>query len=220
MKVKYSVLLFFTLILSASIGFFSGAFPEIWRSIRGYSPDQILVLTSTPVFPQELLLEYQKKTGKTVVIKIIERYHLFRTEAQRADLLFAPLSWNQGILDFLSESLEDSSLENLQSSDFKTIKINLKSFMPTLWQVNRGSNMEESLTIWGFSIPIESSGNPIDFIRFMISDKKRLLKWSQSVDKSFTLKLTDTLDNFDPLKRASAIRGHTLSQLKIEMTPP
>lgn len=219
---KKNVLLFLlTLLISGIIGFLVGGFPEITRWIKGYSPDQIIILSSSPIFPENLLQDFERKSGKTVVLKIIESYHLFKTEAQKADLLFAPYSWTLGVHDFLSDSFNDIKIQNLQSEDFKSTKLDLRSFFPILWEVKTEDfTKKRVLEIYGFSVPLESSGTPSDFIKFLCLDRKRLLQWSEKQNLGFTLKISNDLEALPANRRASGIRDYPLSELDIDATAP
>ena len=204
-----------TLIISGVVGFLVGGFPEITRKIKGYSPDQLILLSSKSVFPDSLLIEFERKTGKKIILKVIESYHLFKTEAQKADLIFAPYSWTLGIQEYLTESFNDIKIQSTQGDDFKSSKIDLRSFYPTLWEVKE-INSKKILAIYGFAVPLESSGNPIEFIKFIYSDRNRIFEWSKQQDLNFTLKLTNQIESLSSNRRAMGIRDYPLSELQLE----
>ncbi|MGZ5278431.1 MAG: hypothetical protein ACXWC9_00715, partial [Pseudobdellovibrionaceae bacterium] len=107
-----------------------GAFPETWQKLRGRNPDKIILLTSGPnLIPQQFVYDFEKATGKSVEIRTIESYHLFKIEAQSADLLFAPLSWLASFPDILSEPPQLPRMLDLLSSDFSSLKLELRFFL-------------------------------------------------------------------------------------------
>ena len=232
-RLKINILI--TLVFSALFGFLVGAYPEITRFFKGYTNDQITVLTSVAIFPEGLLQDYQRRTGKTINLKIIESYHLFRTEAQKADLIFAPYSWTRGLQEYLSESFTDSKYSDIQGQDFLISQIDSKTFLPILWKIESDSPQsssiapsplqpnevrQQNLEIYGFSIPLESAGNPTDFIKYFTQNKKRLKIWSQYHKFNYTLKISDSLDEIPNERKARGIRDTSLSRIKLHQEAP
>jgi len=204
------------LVTCAVLGFFIGAFPETWQKLRGRNPDKIVLLTSGPqLIPQQFAYDFEKATGKSVEVRIVESYHLFKIEAQSVDLLFAPLSWLASFPDILSEPPQLPRMQELLSSDFSSLKLELRFFLPVLWRtVEQGQNTH--LQIWGFATPLDSSGNPQDFIFYLLENKIRLREWAQSMDLKFTLKQTDLIEDFPEQQKASHIRDVPLPKLVID----
>lgn len=202
-------------------GFLIGAFPETWQKLRGRSQDKILLLTSdSRLIPKQFIQDFEKATGKTVQVKSIESYHLFRTEAQNVDLLFAPLAWLGSFPDILSEPPELPRMMNLLSSDFASLRLDLRYFFPLLWQtVDSGASSQDRKThlqIWGFATPLDSAGSPQDLIFFLSENKSRLVEWAKVTDLKFTLKSTDQIADFPEAQKASHLRDIPLPRLVID----
>ena len=207
-----------TLIFSvcAILGFFIGAFPETWQKLRGRNPDKIVLLTSDPkLIPSQFLYDFQKSTGKTVEVRSIESYHLFKIEAQNVDLLFAPLSWLASFPDILSEPPQLPKMQELLSSDFASLRLELRFFLPVLWRT-QNSGDKTHLQIWGFATPLDSNGNPQDLIFYLLESKHRLLQWAHATDLKFTLKKTDQIEDFPEAQRAAHLRDVPLQKLVID----
>ncbi len=222
---KRRTLLFsFILVACAILGFFIGAFPDAWQKLRGRNPDKIVLLTSdAKLIPAQFIYDFEKSTGKDVEVRTVESYHLFKIEAQNVDLLFAPLSWLASFPEILSEPPGLPKMHELLSSDFSSLKLDLRYFFPVLWRtVEQGQATH--LQIWGFATPLDSNGNPQDFIFFLIDSKHRLLEWAQNTDLKFTLKKTDTIAEFPEQQKASHLRDVPLPRLvidqKLDVSPP
>lgn len=210
--------IFFVLTFSACaiLGFLIGAFPETWQKLRGRNPDKIVLLTSNAnLIPAQFLYDFEKSTGKTVEVRAIESYHLFKTEAQGVDLLFAPLAWLASFPEILSEPPQLPKMQELLSSDFASLKLELQYFFPVLWQTS-DKDGKTHLQIWGFATPLESSGNPQDLIFYLIESKARLKQWAEATNLRFTLKKTDEIEDFPENQKASHLRNLPLPKLMID----
>jgi hypothetical protein len=217
MKRKYFWIFFsFTLLVCASLGFLIGAFPETWQRLRGRNPDKIVLLTSSErLIPADFFYDFEKATGKTVDVKSIESFHLFKTEAQNVDLLFAPLAWLGSFPEVLSEPPDLPKMLDLLSTDFASLKLDLHRFLPVLWRTSE-KDAKTHLEIWGFATPLDSNGSPQDLVFFLLSNRNRLREWAQQTDLNFTLKQTDQIDDFPENKKASHLRDIPLPKLVID----
>jgi hypothetical protein len=217
LKRKYFWIFFsITLGLCAGLGFLIGAFPETWQKLRGRNPDKIVLLTSSEkLIPADFFYDFEKATGKTVDVKSIESFHLFKTEAQNVDLLFAPLSWLGSFPDILSEPPDLPKMLDLLSTDFASLKLDLHRFLPVLWRTTEHDNRTH-LEIWGFATPLDSNGSPQDLVFFLLSNQNRLREWAQQTDLNFTLRQTDQIDEFPETKKASHLRNIPLQKLVID----
>jgi hypothetical protein len=200
-----------------------GAFPETWQKLRGHNPDKITLLTSDQkLIPKQFLYDFEKATGKTVELRTVESYHLFKIEAQSVDLLFAPLSWLASFPEILSEPPQLQKMLDLLSTDFASLKLDLQYFLPVLWKPEDKGD-KTHLQIWGFATPLESNGTPQDLIFYLLENKNRLRAWAQSTDLKFTLKATDQIDDFPEAQKSSQLRNLPLPKLVIDQkleSPP
>jgi len=205
-----------TLTICAILGFLMGAFPETWQKLRGRNPDKIILLTSDQkLIPKQFLYDFEKATGKTVELRTIESYHLFKIEAQNVDLLFAPLSWLASFPDILSEPPQLQKMLDLLSTDFASLRLDLQYFLPVLWKTEDKGD-KTHLQLWGFATPLESNGNPQDLIFYLLENKNRLQAWAKSTDLKFTLKATDQIDDFPETQKAGKLRDLPLPKLVID----
>ncbi len=192
-----------------------GAFPDRWQKLRGKSSSPLLILTSSPkLIPTEFLLEYEKTTGTPVQVKAIESYHLFRTEAQEADLLLAPLGWLGNFPEILKPLPAQNEFHKLLSSDFESMRLELQVFLPVLWTTE---NREEQthLLIWGFATPKEDSKSQ-DFMQFLLTSERRIQFWSIHNELKSTLQLSNSMKSFPSELKAERIREVPLSNLVID----
>ena len=134
-KKQFWIFFSLTLAICAILGFLIGAFPETWQKLRGRNPDKIVLLTSSAkLIPPDFFYDFEKATGKTVEVKSVESFHLFKIDAQNVDLLFAPLAWLGSFPDILSEPPDLPKMMELLSTDFASLKLDLHRFFPVLWR--------------------------------------------------------------------------------------
>lgn len=217
---KLSILLIPTLAVCFLIGFLIGAYPQVIRKISGKDSDALLLLTSDArLIPAQFLLDYEKATGHAIEVVHVESYHLFRTEAQKADLLFAPLSWMAQFSEILKTLPEQEKFKDLLSTDFQTLKLDVDFFLPVLWKTEQ-RNSSTHLLIWGFASPKEPTDGQRDFLSYLLTSETKLKEWAPQVkDYSFTLQITDTLPVFPVEQRAQKFREVSLPSLIIEQRP-
>lgn len=204
------------LALCFAIGFGIGAYPSRWRELQGEKPQHLSLLVSDPrIIPHQFFLDYEKATGKTVDVKVITSYHLFRTEYQKADLLFAPLSWLANFPD-LKPLPEQPTLHDLLSSDFATLSLEIESFLPVLWKTEH--RLEKThLLIWGFATPASPGSEAREFLQYLLTGRTRLKEWARvNSDINFTLQLTNEIRDFPEAQRAKQIRSVSLADLVID----
>ncbi|MEZ0393123.1 MAG: hypothetical protein ACAH59_12955 [Pseudobdellovibrionaceae bacterium] len=214
---KMWILLILTLALCFGIGFGIGAYPQFLRSLRGEKPDYLVLLTSdTKLIPLKLLLAYEKATGHTVQLKEISTYHLFRTEAASADLLFAPLPWLNQFQTILEPLPHLNELQSLLSTDFISLKLELNFFLPVLWKTAI-IDERSHLLIWGFATSNEDQKEVLDFLNFILTSPNQLRDWSAALpEMSFTLDLTNQIESIPESQRADQFRNVSLPGLIID----
>lgn len=218
MKPSKIALLFFGLVgICFVIGFSIGAFPDRWRELKGERSDTLVVLLSDKnLLPVQFLLDFEKATGTRVEIKIVDSYHLYRTEAGQSDVLFAPLSWLGNFAEILKPIPGQNEFQGLLSSDFLTMKFDLNFFLPVLWKTEIQADNREHLLIWGFATPNPQKSEIYDLIAFLLNNRIRLQEWSQFMPLAFTLEESNSLEAFPEKQRADQIRQVSLPNLVID----
>jgi len=214
---KIWILLIPTLALCFAIGFSIGAYPQYLRKILGKKSDTVLLLTSDArLVPTQFLLDYEKTTGRSIQVTQVESYHLFRTEARDADLLFAPLSWLSQFPEILKPLPNQGSFKELLSSDFLTLKLDLDFFLPLLWKTEEREDQTQ-LLIWGFATPQEDTEGLKEFLNFLLTSDARLQEWaSQAQGFAFTLQRSNFISDFPENQKAQHFRNVSLPALKID----
>lgn len=216
---KNKALFLLTVFVCFAIGFAIGAFPDRWQKIRGKPAGQMTLLTSSPtLIPPSALLQFEKATGIPVELKVIESFHLFRTEAKDADLLLAPLSWMSSFPEILVPLPNEEDLRQELSSDFQTMKLDLDFFLPVLWKTEQKDN-QIHLLIWGFATP-KSRAEVHSFLNYLLNSNPRLIDWAEFNKLHFTLQKTNNIEKFPDNQKAQTIREVPLSNLVIEKTNP
>lgn len=218
---KIWILLIPTLALCFLVGFAIGAFPSQFRKLIGKDTHNLLLLTSdSKLIPAQFLLDYEKATGHSVKVKEIPGYHLFRTEAASADLLFAPLSWLNQFPETLKALPQEETLRELLSSDFRSLKLELTYFLPVLWKTEQKQDGIH-LLIWGFSTPNTNKAEVLEFLQFLLTNSLRIQSWAPQVSGyNFTLQSSNDLQDFPMAQRAQKIREVSLPKLIIEQKVP
>lgn len=216
MKRSNWILVLLTVLLCFAIGFGIGAFPDRWQKLQGRPAGHLVLVTSDPrILPEQFLFDFQKATGIPVEVKSIESYHLFRTEAQQADLLFAPLSWLGSFPEALKELPSQDEYRHLLSTDFQTLKLDLAYFLPILWKTESREGRTH-LVIWGFATPKPNSTGISELLNFLLTSDRRLKDWATLTGLNFTLESTDQIKEFPESQRAQRIRDVSLPNLVID----
>lgn len=213
---KLSTLFFVIVAFCFAIGFTMGAFPDRWRELRGEKSGPLLVLTSSPeLIPSQFFLDYEKATGNRVELKIVESFHLYKIEAQEADLLFAPLSWLGSFGEILKPLPGQDEFHALLSTDFDTLKLDLEFFLPVLWKTEQRDN-QLHLRIWGFATSQSDREEIESLMSFLLTNPVRLQEWSAQMPYAFTLQESNVLTKFPETQRAQQIRQVSLPNLVID----
>lgn len=217
---KMGILLIPTLALCFAIGFGLGAYPQLIRQMLGQESETLLILASdSRLIPYQFLLDYEKATGHSVQVVQIESYHLFRTEAKNADLLFAPLSWLSQFPENLKTLPDQDEFRELLSSDFRTLKLELDFFLPLIWKTENRDN-KTHLMIWGFATPQEDLDHSTEFLQYLLTSHSRLKDWAHQIQGlSFTLQASNEIEDFPEDQRAQKFREVSLSNLQIDQSP-
>jgi hypothetical protein len=216
MKRSKFIVTFLTVLVCFAIGFGIGAFPDRWQKLQGRPAGHLILLTSgSKILPAEFLYDFEKATGIPVEVKSIESYHLFRTEAQDADLLFAPLAWLGSFPETLKELPSQEDYRHLLSTDFQTLKLDLPYFLPVLWKTEQRENRTH-LVIWGFATPKPQSTGLTELLNFLLTSNRRLRDWATVTGLNFTLEKTDEIKDFPEAQRAQKIRDVSLPNLVID----
>lgn len=221
MKVKkFWVLLISTLALCFVIGFWLGAFPQFSKKILGQKSDTIQILTSdSNLLSITSLLAFEKATGIPVELREIPSYHLFKTEAAHADLLFAPLSWMRQFPEILKKFPADQEFHARLSSDFQSLKLGVDFFLPVLWKTEPSGNRTQ-LLVWGFATPHENSPHIDELLTFLFENESRLKDWAnKNPELAFTLQISNDLSDFPEHQRAQKFRQVSLPSLIIDQEP-
>jgi hypothetical protein len=218
---KIWILLIPTLALCFALGFAIGAFPNQFRQLIGKKSHHLTLLTSEArLVPLSFVLAYEKATGHSVQIKEIPSYHLYKIEAQNADLLFAPLAWLNQFPETLKPLPDEQSLRDFLSNDFQSMKLELPFFLPLLWKTEKKSDGVH-LQIWGFSLASDNRVEAFDFLQFLLSNSSRIQDWSNLLpDFRFTLQSSNELKDFSNDQRAQRIRDVSLPTLIIDQKNP
>lgn len=214
---KVAILFSLVIAFCFAIGFGIGAFPDQWRKLRGERPDTLVVLLSgSDLIPTQFFLDFEKATGNRVEIKIMESYHLYRTEAGTADLLFAPLAWFGSFSEILKPLPAQDEFHQLLSSDFISMKLELSYFLPVLWKTENQSDGRQHLLIWGFATAKPDKDEIHQLLSFLLHNQIRLQEWAQATPLSFTLQSSNEIQKFPELKRAQTFRDVELPNLVID----
>jgi hypothetical protein len=205
-----------TLSLSFAIGFGLGAFPYQWQKFFGGTPQSLVVLLpEARLLPRSFLLDFEKATGIDVDVKVVDTYLVFRSEAQNADLLLAPLSWLGNDPETLSPVVRKDAFHRLLSADFQSLPFELKNFLPVFWKTEfRGEKTH--LIIWGFAIPKDRDTEGDKLIEFLIRSKQRLKNWTMQTGLGSTFQSSNVISDFPDELRALRMRDISLPNLLIE----
>jgi hypothetical protein len=213
---RRTFLFLLTVGLCFAIGYGIGAFPDRWQKLRGKPSETLVVLSSShQTLPDQFLLDFEKATGQSVEIKVIESYHLFRTEAGSADLLFAPLAWLGNFPEILMRLPDQANYEMLLSSDFQSLPLELKKFLPVLWKTESKEG-QTHLMIWGFSKPQNSQHDVRDLLNFLLTSDRRARDWAKISGLNSTLQKSNTISDFPENQKAQKIRDVALPNLVID----
>lgn len=185
----------------------------------GKKPAHLRILLSNPnLIPNSFILEYEKISGHSLEVQSIQSYHLFRSEVQNADLLFAPLAWFGNFPESLKPIPDSENFKKYLATDFRTFDFQVASFLPLLWKVEaRGG--KNHLLFWGFSTANPNPPSEIqEFLDFLFSNPVRIREWAASLPTSyaFTLQISNTTSQFPETQKADRIRDVPLDDLMID----
>jgi hypothetical protein len=203
--------------LCFAIGFGIGAFPSRWRELQGEKPQHLSLLVSDArLIPQQFFLDYEKATGKSIDVKVVSSFHLFRIESQKADLLFAPLSWLASFPENLKTLPDQTAFHDLLSTDFATMQLAIEFFLPILWKTEKRDD-KTHLLFWGFATPSQQGTEAREFLTYLLTSKRRLKEWATvDPDLAFTLQLSNETKDLPPTQKAAQIRSVSLADLVID----
>jgi hypothetical protein len=160
-------------------------------------------------------MDLSKATGNRVELKVVESFHLYKIEAQQADVLFAPLSWIASFPEILRSIPDQNEFHKLLSTDFVSLKLDLNLFLPVLWKTEAKEN-KLHLLIWGFATSQDEKDEVQGLLNFLLTNNARLIDWAKNTPLAFTLQETNTLTGFPEAQRAQMIRKVSLPNLIID----
>ncbi len=224
-KLKFTLAIAGTLLICFGLGFGMGAVPDQWRHFLGRPPAHLKILLSDAhLIPTSLIYQYEKISGHPLQVETIVSYHLFRSEVQNADLLFAPLAWLGNFHEVLKPLPGNEQLRFLLDPDFSTLPVDLLHFFPVLWKVQsksseklKNQDTHSHLILWGFATA--SSDPPTEareFLIFILSSPERVMQWSDETSLSSTLQISNSMPQLNDWQRAHSIRQVPLDELKID----
>ncbi len=200
-----------------ALGFGMGALPNQWRALLGKRPAHLrLLVSSENLIPKEFLYEYEKISGHKVEVQTIVSYHLFRSEAQQADLLFAPLSWLGNFSEILKPLPQNEKWQKALATDFATLKLNTTHFLPVLWKPELREN-HTHLLFWGFATTSADPPSEVqELLDFLLSNSVRQKEWAARVPLAFTSQSSNSTADFPSLQKAESFRQVSLDELIID----
>jgi hypothetical protein len=205
-KLKYFSFFLGTLVFGFAAGFFFGAYPEELAQISGRQSHVLtLIFSSEQYVPQKLLQDFEKSTGISYEVKIINSYFSFQSEAQKADLLFIPFSWFENALPTLIESSSLGKFSHLVSSDFLSMRLSKDLFLPIFWKVEKNE-----LLLWGFANGKKESDTKesvYQLISYLLERPERSRLWTEQADVDSCLK---------DIRSKHTLRDYPLPQLSIQ----
>ena len=206
-----------TFLLCFAIGFGIGALPNQWRALFGkHSTNLKLLVSDASLIPKDFLYEYEKISGHQVEVQSIVSYHLYRSEAQQADLLFAPLVWLGNFSEILKPLPQNEKWRSALATDFSTLKLATSHFLPVLWKSEQREN-HTHLLFWGFATTQEEPSSEVqELLDFLLSNPARLGEWASRVPLAFTSQSSNTMPDFPALQKAESFRQVHLEDLTID----
>jgi hypothetical protein len=175
-----------------------------------------LLISDGSLIPPSFFLEYEKITGHTIEVQTVVSYHLYRSEAQQADLLFAPLAWLGSFPEILKPLPDSEKFRSELATDFSTLRFDVQHFLPVLWKV-QARDQSNHLLFWGFATASDNPPAEIkEFLDFLLSNPVRLRDWAAQVPLAFTLQISNTTPQFPDSQKASRIREVPLDDLIID----